>query len=170
MKSQQFNEVYKLMECSFPESEIRTLEGQRALLSHPDYQLITRRTADEGQLVGMMGVWRLGTFRFLEHFAVDPASRGEGTGKQMLQALLQDKPLPVLLEVEPPSGGMTLRRIGFYERLGFHLLPFEYSQPPLRIGQPYLPLCIMSYPAPLTESEFEEYRRIIYREVYQIDL
>lgn len=36
---------------------------------------------------------------------------------------------PVLLEVEPPLGEMEQRRIGFYERLGFHLNPYAYVQP-----------------------------------------
>ncbi|MNY54601.1 hypothetical protein D3C86_1904940 [compost metagenome] len=74
----------------------------------------------------------------------------------------------MLLEVEPPAGELEQRRIGFYERLGFHLNPYDYVQPPLRTGQPDLPLRIMTYPRPIRKSEFQLYREILYTEVYKI--
>lgn len=76
--------------------------------------------------------------------------------------------IPILLEVEPPSGELEQRRIGFYERLGFHLNAYEYNQPPLRTGQADLPLRIMTYPCPINREEFHQYREILYTEVYKV--
>ncbi|MNP71582.1 hypothetical protein D3C76_1679860 [compost metagenome] len=75
---------------------------------------------------------------------------------------------PVLLEVEPPLGEMEQRRIGFYERLGFHLNPYAYVQPPLREENADLPLQIMTYPNPVDVEEFNLYREILYTEVYKV--
>lgn len=75
---------------------------------------------------------------------------------------------PVLLEVERVLGEMEQRRIGFYERLGFHLNPYDYVQPPLREGNEDLPLLIMTYPNPVDEEEFQLYREILYSEVYKV--
>lgn len=54
------------------------------------------------------------------------------------------------------------QRICFYERLGFHVNPFEYVQPPLHKGQDDLSLKIMSYPKLLTNEGFIFYREILY--------
>ena len=75
-----------------------------------------------------------------------------------------------MLEVEPPNGVLEQRRIGFYERLGFHLTPFDYVQPPLREGQADLPLRIMVYPKPLQDEEFNLFKEILYTEVYKVPL
>lgn len=39
LKKEDFDEVYAIMESSFPESEIRTKEGQRKLLDLDAYRL-----------------------------------------------------------------------------------------------------------------------------------
>ena len=40
-----FDEVYNLMEAAFPDTEIRTREGQHALLAHPNYRIDVDRDA-----------------------------------------------------------------------------------------------------------------------------
>lgn len=62
---------------------------------------------------------------------------------------------------------LAQRRIGFYERLGFRLNPFEHVQPPLQKGHPELPLKIMSYPQTLTGEEFALLKEILYTRVYK---
>lgn len=53
----EFNEIFAIMEASFPVSEIRTRSGQQALLNQPNYHLYTSKDA-EGRywLFGGMGV------------------------------------------------------------------------------------------------------------------
>ncbi|MEK4877350.1 MULTISPECIES: GNAT family N-acetyltransferase [Paenibacillus] len=162
-----FDEIFAIMEASFPTSEIRTFEGQQELLEVPDYRLITEMNS-EGEIVAFMACWEFPGFRFVEHIAVDPGIRGGGIGKKLMTEYISLSNKPVLLEVERPLGEMEQRRIGFYERLGFHLNPYDYVQPPLREGNEDLPLLIMTYPNPVDEEEFQLYREILYSEVYKV--
>lgn len=58
----------------------------------------------------------------------------------MLLFLRREAKKVILFEVEDPDTELAQRRIGFYERMGFHLSPFEYVQSPLQKGQDDLPL------------------------------
>lgn len=162
----QFNEIYEIMEGSFPESEIRTYAGQRALLSNPNYRLITETDA-EGKIIAFLASWEFSSFGFVEHFAVSSLLRGSGLGAKLLSQYIEQSQIPIRLEVELPEGEFAKRRIGFYERCGFHLNSYDYVQPPLREGQADLPLNIMSYPDPLAEAEFIHFRETVYTEVYK---
>jgi ribosomal protein S18 acetylase RimI-like enzyme len=165
MNTATFDNIYALMANSFPESELRTYEEQKKLLSHPRYQLCLK-TDEEGRIAGVMAVWNITGFRFVEHLAVDPQKRNGGIGRKLLTDFLVAAPTPVVLEVEPPTGELEARRIAFYKRLGFHLNDYTYAQPPLRPGQPLLPLMLMSFPSPLSEQQFQLCRDTLYREVY----
>ncbi|MNE62232.1 Acetyltransferase (GNAT) family protein [compost metagenome] len=162
-----FDEIYTIMEASFPVSEIRTRSGQKALLDNPNYRIYTEQDA-AGGIIAFLAAWEFPALRFVEHIAVNPATRGGGIGRKLMNSYLARSDKPVLLEVEPPAGELEQRRIGFYERLGFRLNPYDYVQPPLRTGQPDLPLRIMTYPRPIRKSEFQLYREILYTEVYKI--
>ncbi|WP_339244979.1 GNAT family N-acetyltransferase [Paenibacillus sp. FSL F4-0243] len=162
-----FDEIFAIMEASFPTSEIRTYEGQQELLDVSHYRLITEGNA-EGKIIAFIACWEFPGFRFVEHIAVDPSIRGGGIGKKLMEEYIRQSGKPVLLEVEPPLGEMEQRRIGFYERLGFHLNPYAYVQPPLREGNADLPLQIMTYPNPVDVEEFNLYREILYTEVYKV--
>ncbi|NQX60709.1 GNAT family N-acetyltransferase [Paenibacillus qinlingensis] len=166
VKEESFEEVFELMEAAFPETEIRTYEGQQALLSHPNYRIDIERDA-QGQMLGFLASWNFSTFRFVEHIAVGAAIRGGGIGKKMLTTYMSSGNTPIVLEVEPPTTSDATRRIEFYKRCGFHLNLFPYAQPPLRKGQPKLPLHIMSYPSPMTEDEFAPCKEILFTEVYR---
>lgn len=162
-----FDEIFAIMEASFPTTEIRTYEGQKELLEVPQYRLLTEVNPD-GTIIAFLACWEFPGFRFVEHIAVDPSIRGGGIGKKLMTEYIGKSGKPVLLEVEPPTGEMEQRRISFYERLGFQLNPFEYVQPPLREGNADLPLMIMTYPNPVDVDEFNLYREILYKEVYKV--
>lgn len=51
-----------------------------------------------------------------------------------------------MLEVEPPCELQpdTVRRVNFYKRNGFHMLPHDYVQPPYSAGLPEVELKLMS--------------------------
>ncbi|KAF6581238.1 GNAT family N-acetyltransferase [Paenibacillus sp. FSL H7-0703] len=160
-----FSEIYAIMESSFPASECRTFEAQKALLKRPSYRIITEKN-EQGNIVAFLAGWEFAYFRFVEHIAVDSRIRGGGLGKKLMSRFISQSDHPVVLEVEPPVDEWSRRRIGFYERLGFHLNHFEYVQPPLREGQADLRLQIMSYPGALAESAFAPFKEILYTEVY----
>lgn len=167
MLPQEFAAVYELMQLSFPRDEIRPAQGQRALLAHPEYQVLVSHDS-AGVVSGMMAVWQFEDFVFLEHFAVSPASRGGGRGTRMLQALLRECVKPVCLEVELPQDDLTRRRIAFYERNGFFLNDFDYIQPPMAEGQHPVPLRIMSRGLRLNAEQFAALRDTLYRVVYPL--
>lgn len=166
-QQQAFDEVFAIMEASFPVKEFRAREGQAALLNNPRYRLLTEKDHDK-RVISFMGVWEFPVFRFVEHIAVAPAFRGQGKGDKLMKRYLAESDIPVVLEVEPPEDEWSRRRIGFYERLGFCLNTYEYLQPPLRTGQPDLPLMIMSHGRHITEAEFVHFRESVYREVYHV--
>lgn len=162
-----FEQMYRIMEESFPLIEYRTYEGQQALLANGNYRLLTKEN-ELGEVIAFLAGWEFDEFCFVEHIAVKPSIRGGGLGKQLMLDFIEQMNKPVVLEVEPPEEEMSQRRIGFYERLGFHLNSYPYVQPPLRAGQPDFPLMVMSYPNLLTKEQFQSCRDTLYAEVYQI--
>lgn len=164
-----FHQVYALMEQSFPLIEYRTYEQQQQLLRDPRYRLLTEYN-EQGELTAFLAGWEFEAFRYVENIAVSPHIRGGGIGKRLMQRFMQQSDLPVVLEVELPEDEIKQRRIGFYERLGFHLAQFDYIQPPLRAQQSDLPLYMMSYPAPLTLGQFESVKSQLYRDVYKVPM
>jgi hypothetical protein len=159
MQHNEFDEVYDLMVTSFPSSERRSYEDQKALLEKHNYEIETNRN-DNGELLSFMAIWQLNTSHFIEHLAVSPLSRVEGLGGKSEK--------PVLLEVEHPETEIAKKRIQFYERLGFHLNTHDYVQPPIQAGEEPLPLHIMSYPNPISAEEFKIFKDDIFSELYAV--
>lgn len=164
-KEEQFDELYELMEASFPKDEYRPYPLQRALLTNPLYRLYVHEEKDE--LVAFFATWEGPEYIFLEHFAVKESFRNHGLGSKLLQDFLKQQEKPTVIEIEPPVGEMERRRAQFYMRNGFHLTPWGYHMPALAHGQNEVPLVLMSYPNPLTEQDFHVFKDWIFKNVYQ---
>ncbi len=181
---QNFADVYRIMQASFPEDEYRPYEEQLALLQEPEYRIYALiaegqeavtgpdvEKADSGTekrlLTGFLAVWEFDLFVFIEHFAVDASLRGNGTGSAMLQKLVERYQKPICLEVELPETELACRRIGFYERNGFVLNKHPYMQPPISEGKAPVPLWIMTYKDQITQEEFRKMKGILYEHVYK---
>lgn len=160
-----FDAMFKIMDEAFPDSELRTYEGQKMLLKNEKYH-IHEELDENGTLVGFLAYWKLASCVFFEHLAVSLKFRGQGIGKNILLKNIKDARLPIFLEVEPPETELAKRRIAFYERLGFCLNDFYYEQPPLRENQLAQQLLIMSYPEPISAEKFAKYKKEIYTNVY----
>ena len=80
LKKDDFDMVFGLMETSFPTSEHRTYSEQKALLDIPYYDIYIDK--DENNLKMFIAVWEFETFRFIEHFAVNPDLRNGGIGSK----------------------------------------------------------------------------------------
>ncbi len=165
--AQEFNEVFAIMDEAFPDNEKRTREDQAALLEQNAYRIKTVKS-QSGKIMAFLAYWQLDGYCFVEHLAVSKEMRGGGTGGALMKEFLQQSQ-PVVLEVEPPDNDIAARRIRFYERLGFHLNSFSYRQPPMRNGNAWLPLFIMSYPKPLSNSEFCAVKQQLYHTVYGVE-
>ena len=94
--------------------------------------------------------------------------RGKGIGSEMLKDFIKNSTHPIILEVELPNNEMSVRRIKFYEKLGFVLNYFKYYQMPLRNNCKPMEMYIMSYPKALILEEFESIKNSIYKTVYSI--
>lgn len=163
-----FDSFFNLMSESFPSIERRSYEGQKKLLSEELYNIIVVKDENEN-MAAFIANWEFDNFNFIEHFAVDSKIRGNGVGTAMLKAYLNKCNKPIFLEVEPPTNDISMRRIEFYKRLGFHLNNFEYLQPPLQKQYDFLPLKVMSYPRSFSEREFINFRNTVYDRVYRIN-
>lgn len=164
-----FDQIYALMETSFPLEEYRPYPEQKALLSRPAYGLYAARD-DREKLLGFAAVWEWEDFAFIEHIAVSPHYRNGGLGGKLLDQVVALLEKPVCLEVEPPDGGMASRRIGFYQRHGFFLNPYPYIQPSISQGRNPIPLQIMTYGREISEAAFATIRNRLYRQVYQVEV
>lgn len=161
-----FDQMYRLMEASFPRDEHRPYAAQRALFADPAYRVYAHYKGND--LLAFLAVWDLGSFAFIEHFAVKPECRGGGLGSRLLQELASLLNKPLCLEAELPDSDLARRRIGFYQRNGFCQNPYPYTQPALAEDQNPIPLCILTSPNPITEPEFLSIRNALYKKVYNV--
>jgi ribosomal protein S18 acetylase RimI-like enzyme len=160
-----FDGVYRLMEESFPPDEIRSHEGQKALLEDARYHIYAALRPD-GSIQGIMAVWKFAEFAFLEHFAVSPADRNSGIGSAMLQALKERVQTDICLEAELPETELACRRIGFYERNGFSVQDYPYVQPALGADRKPIPLILMTTGGKKDRAQLDKIKAILYRNVY----
>lgn len=157
-----------LLTASFPTEEYRALEELRAYTDtkvHFHNNIIFHN----GTPVGLITYWGFGNFYYVEHFAIDPAQRNGGHGKNVLSHLCQLlEHHPIILEVEEPNEEMAQRRINFYQRHGFSLWENPYQQPPYKAGDSFLPMLLMAYGDLKCEKDFDKVKEYIYREVYNV--
>lgn len=168
-QSSDFDSFYKLMSEAFPSEERRNYEEQKKLLNEDAYS-ITSHKDDNENITAFIASWEFDDFVFIEHFAVSSKIRGNGMGTLMIKDYLSKCNKPIFLEVEPPENDISMRRIEFYKRLGFHLNDYDYLQPPLQKQHDFLPLKIMSYPQMVDNKEFIDFRNLIYDKIYKVKL
>lgn len=152
---------------SFPPEERRPWEqiaSARDDAAGPHLLMIADSASD---FAGFITMWRFPEFIYVEHFAIEPSRRGSGIGGEAISLLISRETLPVVLEVERPDPQipMTKRRIRFYARYGFKILPFNYIQPPYEPGLPEVPLMLMSTQPALDPLDVSI---ILHREVYGV--
>ena len=166
MQKEEFEQVFSIMEQSFPKEEMRIYEKQKKLLELPFYHIEVVKNKEK-KIVAFLAYWKLENFYFIEHVAVSKSERGKKIGEKLLKEAFNKWNCFVVLEVEPPETEIAKRRIDFYKRIGFLFNNFEYFQLPLREGFEKIPLKIMSYPRNISKEEFEQYKNMLYQTVYQ---
>ncbi len=156
LTKEQFDLVFPILEESFPVEELRTKENQRNLLDKPEYSLCAIKS-EAGVMQGVVAYWEFADFSFIEHLAIKKEARNSGIGGKRLQKLLEEMEKPVVLEVELPEGDLEMRRVAFYERVGFVFNDYAYLQPPMQEGHDLLPLRLMTYPEGIDEGTYNGY-------------
>lgn len=171
MQYRDFDQVFMIMEQSFPCDEYRTYEEQKKLLQKPYYRIYVSRTEQcqgpqSRRILAFLAIWELSGFTFIEHLASDPAVRGQGLGAAVLKEAAQLFPGRRCLEVELPETELAKRRIAFYERNGFFLNAYPYVQPAISKGRQEIPLLIMTSGGGIAKGQFAQIRTALYQEVY----
>ena len=158
--------IQKIYEESFPEIERRTFNNLCSAFERFTYinlQLIE----ETDKTIGFIIYWEFREFIYVEYFAISEELRGGGLGKKAFHEFAKRQTKPIVLEVELPENDIAIRRIGFYERLGFILQQVEYIQPPYHPNMPDLPLLLMTYgdidfPKALLNIKSEIYKHCSY--------
>lgn len=165
LQKENFNEIYSLLEVSFPSDERRDKTEQEKLFDKEQYSVYGYEKDEK--LCGIIALWEFDEFMYIEHFAVNPNMRNGGIGKNMLSEIKDIFGKKICLEVEPPESDITKRRIGFYERNGFFLNNYEYYQPPMGKGKKSIPLLVMTTDGEISREEFVYVRNALYKVVYE---
>ena len=160
------DKIEKTYNASFPESERRAFPLVRELV-HSESRFKVYVLFKDQEYVGFITAWHFVGFTYVEHFAVDASVRNGGIGRMAMQLFMASCDMPIVLEVEMPTEEICVRRIGFYERLGYVLDNHKYFQPPYRKGEPLLELRLMTYGKLDLEQSFEKIRDVLYRYVYK---
>lgn len=162
-----FSSLTDLYLSAFPEGERRPLEAIRSMMEQrEDFSFQSIKNKED--LVGFITTWDLKDFLFIEHFAIFSHIRGQNMGSKTLMHLLENSPIPILLETEKEISDEAIARIRFYEKLGFRKFPFSYFQPPYRQDEPYIPMYLFSSGENLSELNFSRVTKTIISQVYQI--
>lgn len=159
-----FEEIFSILEEAFPPSERRTKADQKKLMDLEEYTIYGLKEADD--LIGFVAEWEGPEYRFVEHFVVNEAFRGNGVGSKLLNEYNELSDKPVVLEVEPPENDIQKKRIRFYKRNGYHLTEYSYVQPTINADIKGVPLVLMTYPDQLTDDRFLSIKDWLFSTVY----
>jgi len=165
--SENFNEIWKLCESSFPPDERRDFEKQIKIFYKKSYTFYAVYNKD--LLMGIIDIWNLGKFAFIGHLAVKEKLRGQGFGTKLLKDFITRRNKKIVLEVERPNTNAAKIKIKFYEKQGFKLNKYNYIQPPYNKDNNSVPLFLMTYPKAISKSEFSKIRKKIHTTVYECE-
>lgn len=157
-------DVIALYESAFPENE-RTSNEQFLAMIDRCSQMSFYAISEQGGLDGMAVIWDLGICRYLLYLAVKEDKRNGGLGAETLRQLLQQSTLPIIGEVEyPESNPMAARRIGFYQRNGFHI---ESEDPKILNSSHHYDTCHLMLIASQPLQDIDECQRRVVDVVYK---
>ena len=158
-----FDAIWAEMQQNFPREELREELDAKAVFDDPAYAVY--HLVKDGERVGFITLWEFDGFVFGEHFVIYEAYRNRGLGGEAIDAVTA-RFGKMILEAEHPVSEIAARRLGFYRRHGFSVNPQPYFQPSYHAGEEDVPLALLSYPAPLTDAEFDDAVTRIYEVVY----
>lgn len=165
----EFNKVYGIMEESFPENELRSrVKMYELLTTKENYSIYCVGSVgrQEKSVIGFIVMWELDDIVFFEKLAVEKHMRGKGLRGLLFDLVVKDIKKPIVMEVEAPNDFKTKRRVNLYQKHKMVYNDYSYLLPPLKQGDNFLPLKLMSYPKPLSHIEFEDITDLIHKEVY----
>ncbi|MFV0391774.1 MAG: GNAT family N-acetyltransferase [Paludibacteraceae bacterium] len=155
---------------AFPANQRRSVEELNVLINNQN-KFYCNAVLMNKELVGFFNYWDLDEFFFVEHLAIEPPLRGHKLGEKTITLARTSVDVPLVLEAETAENSdWGSRRLEFYRRLGFEIIPRDYLQPPYEEGENYILLHLMSDNIDFATSNFEEIKKKIYEEVYRVSV
>lgn len=173
-----FTALLRLYTEAFPPEERKPAAGLRTMLPQPRYRFLVAEQG--GVVVGFAILMQAETARvtLLEYFAIQPACRGQGIGRALLQEILlslNTAECPLLIEVESdrdptPDQAQRHRRKQFYRAAGARQIAgLRYLMPQIAtLPPPPMELLLFAGPMPasLPKQRVHSWLRAVYTEVY----
>jgi ribosomal protein S18 acetylase RimI-like enzyme len=163
-----FANFYNLYTLAFTPENRRSRDGLEYELTN-EKCFCAHALVQNDKFVGFFNYWTFDRFYYIEHIAVVPSMRGKNIGTQAMEIFKSQTKLPVVLEVEMPTNTPTIRRIHFYEKLGFSVISHKYAQPPYERDGFLIPMELMSTDLHFANSHFELIKEILYKNVYHFE-
>ena len=157
-----FLPAIELYKTSFPLHEQRETLSQRQILENSEYHFDV--IYDQDCFVGIILNWETDRSIYLEHFAIDTTIRNKGYGARAL-AYLAQRGKRLILEIDPPIDAVSIRRKGFYERVGFIENPYEHIHPPYKEGNEGHVLVVMTYPTAIDPTAYSDFATYLHQVV-----
>ena len=159
--------VEELMQTAFPIQERRNADLQREYTDNkPHFHTLV--ILYKNLPIGLLTIWDLESFHYIEHFAIHEKFRNKGYGQKVIELITNEIKEMIVLEAEEPSDDITYRRIKFYQRQGFTLQNVPYQQPPYRSEDKWFPMKLMSIHERDFLSQYETIKSKIYKEAYNL--
>ena len=149
-----FDEAWEIYEQSFPIFEQRLLADQVKAMTHLDFSFTV--IVEKQKVVAIVGYWTFNEYMYIEHLAVHPSMRGRQIGSTLLKELSQQGKT-MILEINPPVDDISIRRLKFYETVGFKLNSYSHVHPPYRQNYEGHELKVLSYEDPISPKIFHEF-------------
>ncbi len=153
-----YKKAMELYCISFPPHEQREPVSQAKILNDNEYRFSL--IYDKDIFVGIVLYWETMNFIYVEHFCILPEMRNKKYGQKVLE-LLEEQRKTVILEIDPPIDTISIHRKSFYERSGFVENPYPHIHPPYHKGNTGHHLMIMSYPAQITQAQYNAFRHYL---------
>lgn len=154
-----------LYQSSFPIEELRPLSKHIDLMKSCPF-METYCLLEENEVRTIIVLWRLTHCIYIDYLATDVSFRNRHYGEKSLKIFLEKSLQPVVVEVELPDNELAIRRIGFYQRLGFHLEEhFNYCMPNYN-NKGFTPMNLMIYPSLMSNEDCKNIAAEIYEKVY----
>lgn len=149
---ERFDLVFSKMTAAFPYKERRDILDQKECLNNKFFKFL--EIFDGEADAGFIALWEFDEFVFIEHIAIDEEKRAGGYGSKTIELVKETYKKPIILEIESPETEQQIKRIKFYDRLGFKMNSYDYEQPSYHGGEG-VPLKILSFPECLNQEEFD---------------
>lgn len=153
-----FPAIWELFEESFPPEERRTRKRAQEVME--DSRLRLWAFLDGTEFVGAIWAWDFGTYLFMEFFSVREQFRCGGYGTKIFGGVVREayaQGKAVVLEIDEMIDEISIRRFGFYERMGFVMNEIEHISPRYDSPQGTMTLHVLSYKEPISGELYDDF-------------